>query len=297
MLSGSYVAIVTPFNNGAVDEATLKALVGWHVEQGTSGIVAVGTTGESPTLSHEEHHRVVEICVEAAGGRIPVMAGTGSNSTTEAIDLTRHAKKSGANSVLIVNPYYNKPTQEGIYRHYMAIADAVEIPQVIYNIPGRTGGKVDVSTMARLAPHKNIVGIKDAVGDLNYTSDLIARLGPEFAVFSGDDALTIPMMSVGARGVISVAANVAPARVAQMVAAMLEGDMERARAAHFEMWDLMNAMFYETNPIPVKTALAMMGRIKDEFRLPLCQMGQANRERLKAALIKAGLVAEDAGRA
>jgi 4-hydroxy-tetrahydrodipicolinate synthase len=293
MFNGSWVAVVTPFQNGEIDEEALASLINWHVEQGTDGIVAVGTTGECPTLSNEEHIRVVEICVRASAGRIPVMAGTGSNSTDEAISLTRRAKDTGAGSVLLVSPYYNKPTQEGIYRHYMAIADAVDIPQIIYNVPGRTASRIEVATMARLAAHKNIAGIKDAVGDLNYTSELIARLGPAFHVLSGDDSLTIPMMFLGARGVISVAANVVPARISGMVAAMGRGDFTNARAMHFELWDLMNAMFYETNPIPVKTALAMMGKIQEQFRLPLCQMSQANRERLRSVMIKMGLVPEE----
>lgn len=292
MFSGSWVAVVTPFQNGEIDEEALASLINWHVEQGTDGIVAVGTTGESPTLSNEEHMRVVEICVQASAKRIPVMAGTGSNSTDEAISLTKSARDVGADSVLLVSPYYNKPTQEGIYRHYMAIADAVDIPQVIYNIPGRTARGIEVATMARLAVHRNIVGVKDAVGDLNYTSELIARIGPTFYVLSGDDALTVPMMSLGARGVISVAANVVPARISAMVAAMSDGNVTNARAMHFELWDLMNSMFYETNPIPVKTALAMMGKIQEEFRLPLCQMSQANRERLRSVMIKMGLVPE-----
>lgn len=293
MFNGSWVAVVTPFQNGEIDEEALASLINWHVEQGTDGVVAVGTTGESPTLSNEEHMRVVEICVQASAKRIPVMAGTGSNSTDEAISLTKRARDVGADSVLIVSPYYNKPTQEGIYRHYMAIADAVEIPQVIYNIPGRTASRIEVATMARLAAHKNIAGVKDAVGDLNYTSELIARLGPAFYVLSGDDALTIPMMSLGAGGVISVAANVVPAKISGMVAAMRDGNAPGARAMHFELWDLMNSMFYETNPIPVKTALAMMGKIQEEFRLPLCQMSQANRERLRSVMIKMGLVPEE----
>lgn len=293
MFSGSWVAVVTPFRNGEIDEEALVSLINWHVEQGTDGIVAVGTTGESPTLSNEEHMRVVEICVQASGKRIPVMAGTGSNSTDEAVSLTMRAKNVGADAVLLVSPYYNKPTQEGIYRHYMAIADAVDIPQIIYNIPGRTASRIEVATMARLAIHRNIAGVKDAVGDLNYTSELIARLGPTFYVLSGDDALTIPMMALGARGVISVAANVVPSKISGMVAAMSDGDTAGARAAHFELWDLMNAMFYETNPIPVKTALAMMGKIQEEFRLPLCPMSQANRERLRSVMIKTGLVPEE----
>jgi len=290
MFSGSWVAVVTPFKNGEIDEGALRDLVNWHVESGTNGIVAVGTTGESPTLSHNEHHRVVEICVETAAKRIRVMAGTGSNSTDEAVDLTVHAKNAGADAALIVNPYYNKPTQEGIYRHYMAIADAADIPQFLYNIPGRTGGRIEVPTMARLATHKNIIGVKDAVGDLNFTSETIARIGNDFTILSGDDALTLPMMSLGAKGVISVAANIAPEKIAALTGAMLAGDLAAARAVHFEMLDVINAMFYETNPIPVKTALAMMGKIHEEFRLPLCPMSQTNRERLSAALNKSGIL-------
>lgn len=293
MFSGSWVAVVTPFRNNEIDEEALVSLVNWHVEQGTAGIVAVGTTGESPTLSNEEHMRVVEICVRASAKRIPVMAGTGSNSTDEAIALTRRAKDVGADSVLLVSPYYNKPTQEGIYLHYMAIADAVDIPQIIYNVPGRTASRIEVATMARLAVHRNIVGVKDAVGDLNYTSELIARIGPAFHVLSGDDSLTVPMMALGARGVISVAANVVPSKISAMVGSMSEGNIPGARAMHFELWDLMTAMFYETNPIPVKTALAMMGKIQEEFRLPLCQMSQANRERLRSVMIKMGLIPEE----
>ncbi|MBF0634153.1 MAG: 4-hydroxy-tetrahydrodipicolinate synthase [Nitrospinae bacterium] len=293
MFSGSWVAVVTPFLNGKIDEDALVSLVNWHVEQGTDGIVAVGTTGESPTLSNEEHMRVVEICVQASAKRIPVMAGTGSNSTDEAIALTRRAKEVGADSVLLVSPYYNKPTQDGIYLHYMAIADAVDIPQIIYNVPGRTASRIEASTMARLAVHRNIVGVKDAVGDLNYTSELIARTGPTFYVLSGDDSLTVPMMTLGARGVISVAANVVPSKISAMVATMSEGNVPGARAMHFELWDLMTAMFYETNPIPVKTALAMMGKIKEDFRLPLCKMSQANRERLRSVMIKMGLIPEE----
>ena len=293
MFSGSWVAVVTPFLNGKIDEEALASLVNWHVEQGTDGIVAVGTTGESPTLSNEEHMRVVEVCVQASAKRIPVMAGTGSNSTDEAIALTRRAREVGADSVLLVSPYYNKPTQEGIYLHYMAIADAVDIPQIIYNVPGRTHSRIEASTMARLAVHRNIVGVKDAVGDLNYTSELIARTGPTFYVLSGDDSLTVPMMTLGARGIISVAANVVPSKISAMVRAMGEGNVPGARAMHFELWDLMAAMFYETNPIPVKTALAMMGKIKEEFRLPLCHMSQANRERLRSVMIKMGLIPEE----
>ena len=260
MFQGSIVALVTPFKDGRVDEPRLRALVDFHVKNGTDAIVPCGTTGESPALSHDEHKRVVEIVVEAAAGRLPVIAGTGSNSTAEAIDLTLHAKKAGADGALLVCPYYNKPTQKGLIEHYRAIADRVDLPGIIYNIPGRTASRIEVATMARLAIHRNIAGVKDAVGDLNYTSELIARLGPTFYVLSGDDSLTIPMMALGARGVISVAANVVPSKISGMVAAMGDGEIVKARAAHFELWDLVNAMFYETNPIPVKNAPSVIGK-------------------------------------
>ena len=297
MFKGSYVALVTPFKNGAVDEETFAGLVEWHIEMGTDGIVACGTTGESPTLSHEEHNRVVDICVEAAAGRVPVIAGSGSNSTSEAIAMTEHAARAGASAALLVSPYYNKPTQEGIYRHFKAIADAVDIPQIIYNIPGRTASTVSVDTMARLARSENIVGVKDAVGDLAQTSELIDRLGPDFSVLSGDDVLTLPMMALGGHGVISTTANVAPRKMAALVSAGLEGDFARARALHYELFCLMKAMFLETNPIPVKTALALMGKTGEEFRLPLCPMSQINKERLQDVLRKAGLLEEAANEA
>lgn len=297
MFSGSFVAIVTPFKDGKIDEEALAGLVDWLIERGSDGIVACGTTGESPTLAHEEHNRVVDLCVEAAAGRVPVIAGTGSNSTAEAIALTEHAAEAGAAGALLISPYYNKPTQEGIYQHYKAVADAVDIPQIIYNIPGRTASLVGVDTIARLASHKNIVGIKDAVGDLSYTAELIERAGPGFVVLSGDDAATFPMMALGAKGVISSTANVVPDRMAALARAGLEGDWAAARGIHYELFGLMKAMFIETNPIPVKTALAMMGKVEEEFRLPLCPMSQMNREKLRSVMSKAGLLAEAPGEA
>lgn len=290
MFAGSFVAIVTPFSNGAVNEKQLADLINWQIESGTHGIVACGTTGESPTLSHEEHGRVIEYCVEVVNGRVPVIAGTGSNSTDEAISLTRHAAKTGADAALMVSPYYNKPTQEGIFRHFTAIADSVDIPILIYNIPGRTASTVSIDTLARLSSHKNIAGVKDAVGDLNQTGELIAACGSDFVVLSGDDSLTLPMMALGGRGVISTTANVIPDKIAGMVNAALKGEFDRARELHYENLDLMGAMFYETNPIPVKTALAMMGKIDEEFRLPICPISQTNRERLQTVMKRSNLI-------
>ncbi len=295
MFKGSFVAIVTPFKDGAVDEDAYAELVNWQIEQGTDGIVSCGTTGESPTLSHEEHGRVIELCVEVAAKRVPVIAGTGSNSTSEAISLTEHAAAAGADGALLVNPYYNKPPQEGIYQHYKAIADAVDIPQIIYNIPGRTSSTVSVDTIARLSEHKNIVGVKDAVGDLGMTAQLIMRCGPDFLVLSGDDALTLPIMALGGHGVISTVANVIPDKMAALVNAVEEDDYKGARKIHNESIGLMNAMFLETNPIPVKTALAMMGRIGDELRLPLCPLSQLNSEKLQTVMTKMGLLANQTG--
>ncbi len=289
MFSGSIVAIVTPFKDGVFDEAAYTDLINWHIDQGTNGIVPCGTTGESATLSHEEHSIVIEHCIEVVNKRVPVIAGTGSNSTTEAIELTKQAANAGADAALLVSPYYNKPTQEGLYLHYSAVADAVDIPQFIYNVPGRTASVVAPSTMARLAEHKNIAGVKEAGGDLAKTADTIALCGPDFIVLSGDDFLTLPMLSIGAKGVISVTANVVPDKVAAMVNSAESGDMEQARALHYETRALTNALFLETNPIPVKTAVALLDRINEEFRLPLCAMAQMNREKLIFAMQKMGL--------
>ncbi len=290
MLSGSIVALVTPFADGAIDEEKFTDLVNWHIEQGTRGIVACGTTGESATLSHEEHARVIDLCVEVVAGRIPVIAGAGSNSTSEAISLTMHAAEAGADAALLVTPYYNKPSQEGLYQHYKAIADAVDIPQIVYNVPGRTASEVSPETMARLARHKNIIGVKDAGGSLVKTADMIGLCEPDFIVLSGDDFLTVPMMSIGARGVISVTANIVPDKIAAMVDAADSGDFARARQLHYETRDLSNAMFFESNPTPVKTALAMMGKIREEFRLPLCQVSQMNREKIYSVMERMELI-------
>ena len=291
MFQGSIVALVTPFRGGKVDEAKLRELVEMHVAQGTDGIVPCGTTGESPTLSHDEHRRVVEIVIEAARGRLHVIAGTGSNATSEAIDLTRHAKKAGATGALVVNPYYNKPTQEGLYRHFRAVAEAADIPILVYNIAGRTAVNVETDTLARLAKDcPNIVGVKEASGSLDQMTQVVLACGPDFSVLSGDDNITLPLMSVGGRGVISVVANIAPREVAEMTHAALAGDWKLARDLHLKLFPLSRAMFLETNPIPVKEAMAMMGMLDLELRLPMCPMGAANRERLKAILAQHGLL-------
>ena len=290
-IQGSIVAMVTPFRNGAVDEAKVRELVEWHVASGTDGIVPCGTTGESPTLTHDEHKRVVEIVVDAARGRIPIIAGTGSNSTAEAIDLTRHAKAAGARAALVVNPYYNRPTQEGLYRHFRAVAEAVDIPILVYNIQSRTAVNVETDTLQRLAKDcPNIVGVKEASGSLDQMTQVILACGPDFSVVSGDDTLTLPLMSVGGRGVISVIANIVPRETAEMTHAALAGDWKLARELHLRLFPLCRAVFIETNPIPVKEAMAMMGMLEPEFRLPLCRMGDANRERLRAILTQHGLL-------
>ena len=291
MFQGSIVALVTPFRGGKVDEPTLKKLVEMHVAQGTDGIVPCGTTGESPTLSHDEHKRVVEIVIEAARGRLHVIAGTGSNATSEAIELTAHAKKAGATGALVVNPYYNKPTQEGLYRHFRAVAEAVDIPILAYNIAGRTAVNVETDTLVRIVKDcPNIVGVKEASGSLDQMTQVLLACGPDFSVLSGDDNLTLPLMSVGGRGVISVIANFVPRETAEMTHAALAGDWKLARELHLKLFPLSRAAFMETNPIPVKEAMAMMGMLEPEFRLPMCPMGAANRERLKTILVQHGLI-------
>ena len=288
---GSLVAMVTPFKNGKVDEAKVRELVEFHVAKGTDGLVPAGTTGESPTLSHDEHKRLVQLVVEAARDRIRVIAGTGSNSTAEAIDLTTHAEKAGASGALVVNPYYNKPTQEGLYRHFRAVAESVALPILVYNIQGRTAVNVETDTLARLARDcKNIVGVKEASGSLDQMSQVIAACGPDFSVLSGDDNLTLPLLAIGGHGVISVIANLVPRETAEMVHAALDGDWKRARELHYRLLPLARASFIETNPIPIKEAMAMAGMIEPEFRLPMCRLSDANRERLRAVLTPYSLV-------
>ncbi|MBN2372879.1 4-hydroxy-tetrahydrodipicolinate synthase [bacterium] len=290
MFQGSMVAIVTPFKDGKIDEAGLRGLIEFQISHGTSAIVPCGTTGESATLSHEEHDRVVKISVDSVAGRVPIIAGTGSNSTQEAINLTKHARDAGADAALLITPYYNKPTQQGLYEHYLAVAEAVDFPIVLYNVPGRTAVNMMPSTVARLAEIENIRAVKEASGSLAQVSEIISLCGSKIAVLSGDDALTLPIMSVGGKGVISVAANIVPSRMADMVNAFLYGDWEKARDLHIRLFDLFQAMFYETNPIPVKTALAMMGMIEEELRPPLCKIGAENRERLKGVLTQYGII-------
>jgi 4-hydroxy-tetrahydrodipicolinate synthase len=288
---GSLVAMVTPFRDGQVDEAKLRELVEFHVTHGTDGLVPCGTTGESPTLSHAEHKRVIDIVVEAAAGRILVVAGTGSNSTAEAIDMTVHAARAGADAALLVSPYYNKPTQEGLYRHFRAIAEAApDLPMIPYNIQGRTAVNVETETMARLAQIPNIVGVKEASGSLDQMTAVVLACGPDFAVLSGDDTLTLPLMAVGGRGVISVVANFLPREVAELTHAALEGDWKRARDLHWKLFPICKAVFLETNPIPVKEAMAMMGLVRAEWRLPMCPMSDANREKLRKILTQAGVL-------
>ena len=284
MFKGSIVAIVTPFKNGKVDENALGDLIDWHIKQGTDAIVPCGTTGESATLDYEEHYRVIQFTVEAVNKRVPVIAGTGANATDETIMITQEAKKAKADAALIVAPYYNKPTQEGLYRHYKAVAEAVKIPIVLYNVPGRTAVNMLPSTVARLAEIKNIVAIKEATGDMKQVSEVIRLCGNKITVLSGDDFTTLPLMALGGKGVISVVANVAPKLVSQMCALWANGKFDEARKLHYKLEPLNASMFIETNPIPVKTALAMMGKIQEEFRLPLCEMAPANKEKLKKVL-------------
>jgi len=290
MFGGAIVAIVTPFRDGKVDEEALRNLIEEQIAAGTDGIVPCGTTGESTTLSHLEHDRVIEITVDAARKRVPVIAGTGSNSTAEALRLTRHAWEAGADGALMVCPYYNRPTQEGLYQHYRTIAEEIPIPVIIYNIPGRTGTNLLPETLARLAKLKNIVGVKEASASLKQMSDVIQLCGPDFDVLSGDDIFTLALLAIGGKGVISVISNVTPADMAGMVDAFAAGDLEKARALHYRMSPLIDALFIETNPIPVKTALAMMGKIDPELRLPLCRMAEKNEAQLKNVMQQYGLI-------
>lgn len=290
MFTGSLVAIVTPFRKGKVDERALAELIEWQIAKGTNGIVPCGTTGESATLSYEEHNRVIELTVEVVKGRVPVIAGTGSNSTDEAITLTKHAKEAGVDGALLITPYYNKPTQEGLYRHYKAVAEAVELPLILYNIPGRTGVNMLPATIARLSAIKTIVGVKEGSGSVQQASDVVQMCGDRLTVLAGDDSLTLPMMAVGAKGVITVTANLVPTEMANLVKAFAAGKIEEARRIHFQLSPLFAALFYETNPIPVKEALGMMGKIDPELRLPLCPMAQDTRDKLVRVLKDAGLI-------
>lgn len=292
MFKGSIVAIVTPFKNGAVDEKALSELIEWHLKEGTNAIVPCGTTGESATLDYEEHYRVIEIAIKVVNGRVPVIAGTGANATDETIMITQKAKELGADGALLVSPYYNKPTQEGLYRHYRTVAEKVDIPIVLYNVPGRTAVNMLPQTVARLAEIKNIVAIKEATGDMRQASDIIRLCGERITVISGDDFTTFTLLALGGKGVISVSANVAPRDVASMLKAWEEGKIDEARRLHFKLEPLNQAMFIETNPIPAKTALSMMGKIQEEFRLPLCPMSNDNKEKLRNVLVNYGIISK-----
>jgi 4-hydroxy-tetrahydrodipicolinate synthase len=288
MFEGAYTAMVTPFNkNGSVDFGKLRELIELQVKNGIDGIVPVGTTGESPTLDYEEHEKIVEISVETARKRIKVIAGTGANSTREALELTKHAQEAGADATLQVTPYYNKPNQAGLIKHFSAVAD-LGLPTMLYNIPGRTGREIDISTVVELSKHPNIVAVKEAGGSVDRVSQTLARCKIE--VLSGDDSLTLPMMAVGAIGVISVASNVAPKAVADMVHAALKGDWKTARELHQKYYRLFTDLFVDTNPIPVKAAMAMMGLCEEVYRLPLCETSEANKAKVRDCLKALGLV-------
>jgi len=290
MLKGAITAIVTPFKNGQFDEAAYRELIELQVKGGIHGIVPCGTTGESPTLSHAEHKRVVETCIDQVKKRVVVIAGSGSNNTAEALELTQHAQQAGADAALMITPYYNKPTQEGLYQHYKTVASQTKIPIVVYNVPGRTSVNLLPETVARLAEFPNIVGLKDATGDLKQGCKTLELCGDKITVLSGDDFTTFPLLCVGGMGVISVVSNVAPADMAGMCNAFFKGDLAKARALHYKMWPLMEAMFFETNPTPAKTALKMMGKITGEVRQPLCLMSAANDEKLRLVMQKYGLI-------
>lgn len=282
MFKGSIVALVTPFQNGKVDVEKLDELVEFHIAEGTDGIVPCGTTGESATLTHDEHEEVISRVIKAANGRVPVIAGTGSNSTAEALSLTKAAADAGADAALLITPYYNKPTQEGLYRYFSRIAQEVDIPQILYNVPSRTGINMVPETVIRVAEHKNVVAIKEASGSIDQSVEILR--GADIDILSGDDSLTLPLMSVGAMGVISVAANVVPRHVADMTHAMLDGNVAEARRLHMHLFPLFDVLFVETNPIPVKTALAIMEKIGPELREPMCEMAPGNLKKLKKVM-------------
>jgi 4-hydroxy-tetrahydrodipicolinate synthase len=290
MFVGSIVALITPFRNGSLDEEAYRALIEWHIEQGTDGLVPCGTTGESPTLSHEEHKNVVEVCVRAAAGRVPVIAGTGSNATHEAIHLTRHAKEVGADAALVVTPYYNKPVQEGLYQHYKAIHDSVDLPIIIYNIPARCMVDMTVETMVRLAKLPNIIGVKDATQDLARPIKTRMAIGPDFCQLSGEDGTALPFLAAGGHGCISVTANVAPALCAGVQRAWREGDIATAQSLHERLMPLHSALFCETSPAPVKYAASLLGKCLSDVRLPLVGISENSKEVVRQAMIHAGIL-------
>jgi 4-hydroxy-tetrahydrodipicolinate synthase len=284
MFTGSMVALVTPFKEGKVDWQSLEALVDFHIQNGTNGIVPCGTTGESATLDHKEHHEVIERVIKAVNKRIPVIAGTGSNSTTEAVALTKEAEKAGADGALMISPYYNRPTQEGIYQHYKKVASEVGIPIIVYNIPGRTGSKIEPETLARLAEIKNVAGVKEATGSVDQAIDVIRLCGGNLAVYSGEDSLTFSLMALGGKGVISTVANIAPKEMSELTNACLDGKWGRGRDLQLKLVPLIRSVFIETNPIPIKTALALMGKCSGELRLPLTPMSEGNLKTLRKTM-------------
>jgi 4-hydroxy-tetrahydrodipicolinate synthase len=289
--TGTYTAIVTPFKNGQLDETALARLIKYQIKGGVEGIVPVGTTGESPTVDNGEHIRIIEISVKLAAGKIKVLAGTGANATSEAIELTKAAEAVGADGSLQVAPYYNRPSQDGLYQHFRAIAKSTNLPIVLYSIPGRCGVEIAVDTVKRLAQEcSNVIGIKEAGGSCDRVSQLRAVLGPKFNILSGDDSLTLPFMAVGADGVISVASNLIPREVSQMVRAFAQGEPVKALRLHAKFYSLFKDLFVETNPVPVKAALAMQGFLEEEYRLPLVAMTESNRAKLKATLTAVGLL-------
>ena len=290
MFGGSMTAIITPFSDGKIDQQALERLVDFQLANGTSAIVPCGSTGESATLTPQEHVELVKLVIKAVKGRVPVIAGTGSNSTAEAIHLTREAKAAGADAALLISPYYNKPTQEGIYQHYRAVAEAARFPLIVYNIPGRTASKIEATTLARLGELKEIVGLKEATGSLDEVQEVIRLAGSSLEIYSGDDALTVPIMAVGGAGVISVISNIMPRQSADVAEACARGDFARAREINYAMLPLMRALFLETNPIPIKAAMAMMGYCKEELRLPLLPMTEGPRARLREAMQKLSLL-------
>jgi 4-hydroxy-tetrahydrodipicolinate synthase len=290
MFSGSMVALVTPFKDGSVDWESLEALVDFHLQNGTHGIVPCGTTGESATLSHKEHDDVIRAVINSVKKRIPVIAGTGSNSTDEAVRLTREAEKSGADGALMISPYYNRPTQEGIYQHYRKVASEVGIPIIVYNIPGRTGSKIEPETLARLAEIKNVAGVKEATGSVDQAIDVIRLCGERLAVYSGEDSLIFSLMALGGKGVISTVANIAPRECAALTDACMSGNWEEGRSVQFKLMPLIRSVFLETNPIPVKTALSLMGKCTADLRLPLTQLGESNLRKLSQTMREFGLL-------
>lgn len=290
MFEGSIVALITPFKEGEVDYEALGKLIDFHVDNGTDAVLVCGTTGESPTLTFEEHDKVVEYAVKHANGRIKIIAGTGANATHEAVHLTAHAKEVGADAALLVVPYYNKPTQEGLYRHFATVAEEVDIPIILYNIPSRTGVEIGVDTVYRLvSEYPNVVGSKESTPNMDRISELRRRLGENFSILSGDDSLTLPMMALGAKGVISVANNIVPREIKALTEFAREGNFLKARELHLQLYELFKVLFIETNPIPVKTACWMLGMCEKEFRLPMCEMKPENEEKLRGVLKKYNL--------